>query len=244
MALSCHDCARLSFRCVDLVDYCTWHSLGGRRLRLLSGCSSAHVFHAAAGLAGDGRPDNDSVGTAANHAGISLANAAITTGTGNVTLYGSAWNAAIALLHGVQVSGGTTVTSTTGDITMRGRGGNGTAQNYGVYIKDNGTSISTNDGDVRIIGIGGNGSGNNNAGITIEGSSIASLGTGASAGIVTLDGTGGSGNAINFGISIDSSLLSTVDGDLAINGVGDGKTHILVLQRIRTATARRIERQE
>lgn len=177
------------------------------------------------GVAGDGRPDNDAWGNAANIVGVSLNNSAITTGPGSIAILGHGRNnAATQQQYGVFIDNGSTLaTIAEGNITIRGTGGSGTIRNHGIYIKDH-SHVNSVDGDISITGRG-NGSGNNNTGVFLEDSSaVASTGTGAQAGTISVTGVGGNGNALNFGISLDGSTISTVDGPITLDGTGGNGT--------------------
>ena len=64
-----------------------------------------------------------------------LNNADITTGAGNISLFGKGWNdAATSNLYGMYLLGSSSLSTSTGNITLNGTGGNGATTNYGVYI--------------------------------------------------------------------------------------------------------------
>ncbi|MBX7211996.1 MAG: hypothetical protein K1X78_27065 [Verrucomicrobiaceae bacterium] len=156
-----------------------------------------------------------------------------TSGAGNINLTGVAGPCTNTLsrTYGIYMDTAGTVTSTgtgpaAGGITMHGTGGTGVTFCIGVVIVSTGTGVSAVDGDISITGISGNGTGTSNDGVDIEGLAfVRSTGTGANAGNITLDGTGGLGTFGSLGvILINQSEATVVDGDLTITGAGGGGT--------------------
>jgi hypothetical protein len=149
----------------------------------------------------------------------------VSTVDGDITLTGAGAGSTTDN-YGVQLANGTVIESTgtgasAGNITLDGTGGNGTGNNYGIYLVDAGSEITTVDGDIDITGVGGDGSGDVNMGIELEDGVISSTGTGADAGNITLDGTGGNGARYNYGLQLTSNVIvTTVDGDIDITGLG------------------------
>ncbi len=118
----------------------------------------------------------------------------------------------------VNFSGGNLIPS--GGLTFNGgTGGTGFFGNVGINI-DN-ADVTVVDVDLQIMGTGGAGTNIANAGVFIGQSSalVRSTGTGASAGSITILGTGGSGTDSNRGVVIFSSgLVSSGDGAVTISG--------------------------
>ncbi len=127
---------------------------------------------------------------------------------------------------GFIVSGGALVESTgtgvgAGNITINGTGGAGAGSEIGVLIADPNTRMRSVDGDISITGFGGTGSGSFKLGVGIFGGAvIETTGTGAGAGNLVINATGGSGIDNNSGILIGDAAtrLGTVDGGISITG--------------------------
>ena len=112
-------------------------------------------------------------------------------------------------------------------ITLNGTGANGTDHNYGIHTMDAGTLISSINGTILLHGVGGTGTATDNTGLRIsDGTSVTSTGTGALAANITLNGTGGAGDQVIDGVQITGAgaVISTVDGDIAINGTAGTAT--------------------
>ena len=149
------------------------------------------------------------------------------TGTGNVTVLGRGGNDPTTSTHiGVFVQAGGAVESTSnvagaGTITVVGTGGAGTIINYGVRVFRPDSRITSAVGDIQITGTGGAGTGNYNGGIIVDiGGEIRSWGTGTNAADVTLTGNGAQGTNLAVGVHVDSATITTVDGDIQLNGTG------------------------
>lgn len=171
----------------------------------------------------------NSAGTASgNFSGIELNDADLATlGTGTISLTGSGGDDAASAFHfGIWLHDGSTITSTgtaTGDITLSGTGGLGTQFNYGVLLQGSTTLISAADGDIGLTGVAGAGSDIFNIGIVVQlGADISSVGTGATASKIIIDGTGTGGTESSFGVLIEGSgvTISSVDGAIDIEGHG------------------------
>lgn len=129
---------------------------------------------------------------------------------------------------GIAVVSGATITSTgTGanaaNITLNGTGANGTNQNYGIWLNSSTSKISTVDGDINVTAKGGDGSSSQNYGLYVSTSAdIISTGTGASAGTITLNGTGGNGTSDNYGFYATGSgtTITSAKGLVNITGTG------------------------
>jgi filamentous hemagglutinin family protein len=152
----------------------------------------------------------------------------VTSADGDIAITGTGGTGTTANNYGVYINNGADITSTgTGPgaatIALNGTGGTGTVSNYGVVLTSTGTGITSVDGDISVTGQGGNGSGNANYGFfLLNDADITSTGTGADAARITLSGTGGNGAGNNYGMRITDAgtLLSSVDGDISLTGVG------------------------
>lgn len=122
---------------------------------------------------------------------------------------------------GVYIDGSTTLSSigtgvNAAPITVLGTGGDGGEIAYGTHLFGTFTSV---DGDISITGQGGHGSTKGyNTGVVL-GSATSSTGTGATAAMITINGTGGAGTHDNRGVSLGGPVAS-VDGAVSITGVG------------------------
>jgi filamentous hemagglutinin family protein len=165
--------------------------------------------------------------------GLALLDSVVTINTvdGDVTLTGTAGDGAGVNNYGIQLATGADVISTgtgasAGDITLDGTGGNGTSANYGVYLTAAGTEITTVDGDILITGEAGTGTSVNHGVYLTGGGSIASTGTGAEAGNITLDGTAHGSGSWNTGVALQAfgvaTSITSVDGDISLTGIGAG----------------------
>lgn len=145
---------------------------------------------------------------------LSINNATINTNGGNFTGVGRG-NTIFGT--GVDIVG-STVSVGNGDINLLGSGGSVASNSSGIRIGF-GSRINLSNGNVQLTGIGGgDGTGIENAGIAIVfGSTIEALGSGS----ITMDGTGGGGTVNNFGIGIQASRISSVDGAIDLRGVGN-----------------------
>jgi len=117
-----------------------------------------------------------------------------------------------------------TLNSGVGNITLRGIGRSTTSGDWQHGIRLKGSNITSTYGDISLTGVGGSGD-DYNMGIFINSTTISSTGTGASAGTITLNGTGGGKNADasdrNIGIFFNnSSSITSVDGDISLTGMG------------------------
>ena len=164
---------------------------------------------------------DEAVGT--TNYGVELNNGDISTGAGSISIRGKG-EAANADNYGVYVRNGSVLQSTTGNIDITGTGGAGTNDNIGVFLKDATTSITSADGDIELTGQGGMASGGGNKGIVLWlDPTVTSTGIGGSAGNITLTGTGGDGTVNIHGIHLTARpRISTVDGDILLDGAGGG----------------------
>ncbi|MDO8953770.1 MAG: hypothetical protein Q7V63_02875 [Gammaproteobacteria bacterium] len=160
------------------------------------------------------------IGTVANVSGVSLNNAQLLSGVGNISIRGTGSSLAGDSHHGVSITASSVVQSSTGLVTITGTGGAGNgASKMGVSIVGAGTSVTSNAGNISITGTGA-GTGSSNKGVEIASSaSVASTGVAT----VTITGTSSNdnGNQGMVGVSIDNSAtVSTVTGDVTITGTG------------------------
>ncbi|MEM7334874.1 MAG: Ig-like domain-containing protein, partial [Chloroflexota bacterium] len=129
------------------------------------------------------------------------------------------------LNHGIHIqSSQVTSTGTSGtaaSITLNGAGGGSSNNNNGVRVEGATAEVSAVAGDINITGQGGSGSLSIGL-IVMQGGQIQSTGTGASAGTITINATGGTSQ----GVRIDDadSSINSVDGDMNINGTGGGSS--------------------
>ncbi len=137
---------------------------------------------------------------------------------------------------GVAVEFGATIMSTgvgptSAPITLRGVGGKGDDGNNGVSVTSQGI-VTSIDGDISLIGTGGSNGlalSTLNHGVAVfDRGRITSTGTGNDAGQIIITGSGGSGDDFNIGIGIydANSLVSSVDGDISLNGIGGSNGQI------------------
>jgi hypothetical protein len=161
-----------------------------------------------------------------NH-GIYVVDGAVisSTGIGTISLSGEG-GAAESSNRGIQIEGdGTSVTSALGNIHITGKGGLGTGPyNIGVWLVSGADVTSTGTATIWIEGTAGTGT-DENSGILLNG-----FGNGGATRVVTQDGdlvligqgsdlTTGSGNR-GIGIFFESSLRSTGNGKIFVNGTG------------------------
>ena len=166
-----------------------------------------------------------------NFVGVHLDGATVTSANGDIGIRGRGGDATgeVESNFGVDITEGSTVSSTgTGEdaagISITGFGGEGAVFNVGVAVFGAST-VSSIDGDITITGTGGDGQGGDwgdgsNYGVAIdEESVIQSTGTGEYAAAIAIEGTGGNAaDGDNGGVGIWSSTVSSVDGDIGIEG--------------------------
>ena len=170
-------------------------------------------------ITGNGGP-----GTNSNH-GIEFGpSSAISTGAGPMLINGNG-NASATGNQNFGINNSfATISSTTGSVTLIGQGGGGFNQNRGINLLG---GITSDQGNIVITGTGGGtGVAFSSQGVALLGgsASITSTGTSkATAATITINGTGGVGNASTDGFVTNSgSLISTIAGDLLINGDAAG----------------------
>ncbi|MEY2976207.1 MAG: hypothetical protein RLZZ435_344, partial [Cyanobacteriota bacterium] len=134
-------------------------------------------------------------------------------GTGiKITGYGTIYANATTYNHGVDIQG-TVEATNTANVDITGFGGKGTDSNQGVSTYST-SNISAVDGDITIAGTANTATtGQNNSGISIGGT----IATSGSTSAIRLEGTGGSGTNVNYGVQIYGSL-SASGGDITITG--------------------------
>ena len=168
--------------------------------------------------------------------------------SGTVTSSGTGTNAATITLNG---SGGgsvgefsgdgiyvtnSTVKAVDGALSITGTGGVGTGNGaYGTDIDTGGIVETTGKGTITLTGTGGGSNGgNNNYGINIVGT-VESTSNVSTAGSITLIGYGGDtgGSSYNnYGVSLSSGTITSLDGAILI----DGNTGTTTGQTITTTT--------
>ncbi|MEZ6057383.1 MAG: DUF4347 domain-containing protein [Planctomycetaceae bacterium] len=126
----------------------------------------------------------------------------------------------------IAMNSGTSITTVNGDITLTANeGGTTTGTFVGITLTDADIATGTMaeaGGAIFLNGTGGN-TGNGNTGVLIQsGSSVQSQGAGLTAGTVTIEGIGGPGVDGNQGVVIDGSSVSSVDGNIEIDGDSQG----------------------
>ncbi|WP_339729543.1 Calx-beta domain-containing protein, partial [uncultured Gimesia sp.] len=157
--------------------------------------------------------------------GVILGATAITIANANLDINGQAGGTSGSSTNfGVSLKNLASITSTgTGTISIAGDGGEGTSYNTGIVLSA--SEIESYYGDISLTGQGGQGTDTNNIGIfVLSASSITSLGTGATAATINLDGTGGAGNHDSRGIFFRDSDISSIDGNISL--IGQGSTSV------------------
>jgi len=145
----------------------------------------------------------------------------ISTGGGNVAMYGRGVHNANGDSDGVEILG--TINAGGGSVILIGSGGNNpTSDTSGVYIYD--SVITSGNGSITIEGTGGSNTNTDvaNRGVRIDGGWIR-----AQNGSISITGTGGGGNSSgNVGILIDpGSVIETTGwGNIDLVGIGGGGT--------------------
>jgi|GEM_PF-943247 len=199
-----------------------------------TGAGAAAITISGTGGAGD--DDNQGVR-------ITGANTLVTSVEGDITITGTGGSNAGADSdnnRGVEIDDQAVVSSTGQDlggataalITITGTGGGGRDNNDGVRIDDANTLVTSVDGDIVITGTGGsNGAADSalNFGVNIASGTVVSStgvddsGTGRTAALVTITGTGADSiRGTNVGVEISgaATLVTSVDGDITITGEG------------------------
>ena len=170
--------------------------------------------------------------------GIFISNSTLDAGSGDIELVG------IGLLEsspnningaGVWIQNSTVITNDSGNITITGTGADDNFDssvdipgvddaiedpfnNHGVTVRE-GSVIQTVDGNLSLIGFPGDVSASNNHGINItdSGTLVEVIGSGQ----LSLEGTGGTGQNVNYGVSIVSeATVRSGSGGLLAQGIG------------------------
>ncbi|MDB5389867.1 MAG: hypothetical protein JWM11_5513, partial [Planctomycetaceae bacterium] len=145
----------------------------------------------------------------------------LTTQDGDITITGNGSTSATgAANRGIGMYAGAFIQSKgNARITLNGTGGTGTDSARGVELDDTGTLLTSVSGDIHITGQGGA----NTSGYglwMLNGAAIESTGTAK----ITIDGTAGDNANDGAGVSVDGNgngtHISSVDGDISINGHG------------------------
>lgn len=154
----------------------------------------------------------------------------INTIDGDITINGDGGDGTLDRNYGVYITDGFDIVSTGinghSNINITGVGGNATDENHGIHIDDVDVDISAITGAISLTGTGGDGSAGINYGMLLNGPTIRSTGTGVNAATITLNGTGGTSTASNFGISMlgGTTLITSVDGNIDITATGGNGT--------------------
>jgi hypothetical protein len=176
--------------------------------------------------AGDAIP---SVGGPVYKNGITLMNATLDAGDGNITMHGTSWgNAAAGVDYGVYIEGNSLVqTSGNGTISMTGVGGAGVS-GYSEGIAVYGSQIQAAAGAITLTGTGGANTGGYSDGLDLEtwGGSTGLIQT--TSGAITLTGNGGSNsNVLDLGIytsggddGVRFMTIRTASGNITLTGTG------------------------
>lgn len=170
---------------------------------------------------------------------LASANVLITTGAGgsasdgfitiqSLTPHSITWSTANTLTitadKSLTIQSGVTINSTHSGSSFTAMNFSGGTTQSGNFdgIKMQGV-LESADGNITLSGKGGNQ--DLNSGISIESGTISTAPTTTTRGVITITGHGGlSTSAIsnNFGVDIDSSTISTTQGEIIIDGTGGG----------------------
>ncbi|WP_271856178.1 HYR domain-containing protein, partial [Patiriisocius marinus] len=163
------------------------------------------------GIGGDGNNSNN--GVTINGAGT-----AITTVNGGITCNGTSGVGALAYNDGIRVETGAVVESTgMGLITMDGISTESQQRGNGISITNAGSEVRTNGGGISLTGQGALISiGQRNYGVAVSDDALVSD---SSSGDITINGTGGNGSQLNYGVySLFDGTLQVTNGNLLLNG--------------------------
>lgn len=153
---------------------------------------------------------NGTGGNAILSTGIEAGYAAIGTDSGNININGAAGGLQNSISIGVSLGGGTINNVSGGVISITGRAGAGIADT-GVYLAQE--YITANAGSLAINGSGTDRTPGSTIGVGMYNSQIWSSGQGLGAAPVSIVGSGSGG-----GVDIQSSNITTVDGNVTILG--------------------------
>lgn len=155
--------------------------------------------------------------TPGNYTGITLNNARLQTGTGNITVTGTSVNGTNDNI-GVFLDGANTRVSTTnGTINITGTSNGTGANNRGIVITNGAVVNATSTGNVTLTGTGGNGTREN------QGLLLRDLGTRVTTnnGNLTITGTGNGTADRNFGMIFNGVVVdATGTGNVTLTGTG------------------------
>ncbi|WP_421781721.1 hypothetical protein [Kiloniella litopenaei] len=201
---------------------------GGQAIDLQAGLTTVG---GALTLRGNVDGAGDAITTGSNFVGIDLNGNTITSATGAIDVQGRGGTTGNSN-YGVSLgTSGSTISSTgtggsVGTVTVKGTGGSNSGA-IGVFMS--GSSITSVDGNIDLTGTGNaTATGGGNLGLLVAGSQITSTGTGANAGTITINSTGGGGIAGNEGMLLASGAsaasITSVDGDIDITANAGGAT--------------------
>ncbi|MGD2169558.1 MAG: filamentous hemagglutinin N-terminal domain-containing protein [Chlamydiota bacterium] len=128
---------------------------------------------------------------------------------------------AIIVNSGVSLSNTSTASNFTAFDFRGNEAGGSTANSIGIDIVG---SISTVNGNINLVGQGGTSASNFGVYLRNTSTGLSSSGSGANAGTITIDGTGGSGASDCYGAYIQGSgdRITSIDGNISVTGVGGG----------------------
>ena len=158
-----------------------------------------------------------------NNHGVILSNSHIDSVTGAISLEGDGEGTG-NYNYGVCLESMAYITSTdTATITLQGDNSGGTDGNVGVSISSDQNALSSVNGNISITGTSA-GTGEMNQGFRLDGGSITSTGTGASAANISLTGTSSPTGTDSDGVVIGGYQVevTSVDGDITITGSASG----------------------
>lgn len=126
----------------------------------------------------------------------------------------------ITSTRNIKLNSGSNLRTVDGGITLLANNGGVTAGEFTGIEAENATIETTGDGNISLTGFGGTDAlTSDHHGIHLHsGTSVTSTDTGASAGTITINGTGGTGIANNRGVFIEgaSTNVTSVDGNIQI----------------------------
>ncbi|PIS00687.1 MAG: hypothetical protein COT84_06180, partial [Chlamydiae bacterium CG10_big_fil_rev_8_21_14_0_10_35_9] len=127
----------------------------------------------------------------------------------------------IIVNSGVNLSNTSTASNFTAFDFRGNEAGGSTANSIGIDIVG---SITTVNGNINLVGQGGTSASNFGVYLRNTSTGLSSSGSGANAGTITIDGTGGSGASDCYGAYIQGSgdRITSIDGNISVTGVGGG----------------------
>ena len=140
----------------------------------------------------------------------------ISSGTGAISL---------TTVRNIPLASGSSITTVNGGITLSANATGATTGNFVGLQADNAILQTSGTGNISLTGRGANNSNanpNQHGVYLLNGTSVSSTATGATAGTITIVGTGGTGTSVNMGVFLNGSTtdVTSVDGDIAITGTG------------------------